>query len=161
MPDPRVPEAAGRRTGLDTDRPAGLVSRGVAAVVDLAVVLAVLGVAYLGAALIQLMLSVHRFHWPQTDPFFTLTAFVVVCVGYPAVCWALSGRTVGAAVMGLRVVSRRGRAVSFPLALLRAAICVFFAVGLLWVAVDRRRRSVADVLVRTRVVYSHREPTRR
>ena len=39
-------------------------------------------------------------------------------------------------------------------ALLRAFLCVFFAVGLAWVAVHPERRSVADMVLRTRVVYS-------
>jgi len=36
-------------------------------------------------------------------------------------------------------------------------ICVWspmFAVGLLWVVVDRRRRSLQDIIFRTKVVYA-------
>jgi uncharacterized RDD family membrane protein YckC len=36
---------------------------------------------------------------------------------------------------------------------LRAVACVLFPVGLAWVAVDRRRRSVQDIVLGTRVIY--------
>jgi uncharacterized RDD family membrane protein YckC len=37
---------------------------------------------------------------------------------------------------------------------LRAVACVVFPVGLLWVVVDKRRRSLQDIVFRTRVVYA-------
>jgi hypothetical protein len=36
---------------------------------------------------------------------------------------------------------------------LRAIACVVFPVGLAWVAVDDQRRSVQDLLFRSRVIY--------
>ena len=56
--------------------------------------------------------------------------------------------------MGLRVVDSTGGRVRPLVAVLRAVLCTVFAIGLVWVVVDRRRRSVADILLRTRVVYS-------
>jgi hypothetical protein len=38
-------------------------------------------------------------------------------------------------------------------ALLRAAFCVFFPIGLLWCAGSRANRSVQDVVLRSSVVY--------
>jgi len=38
-------------------------------------------------------------------------------------------------------------------AFLRAIFCVFFPIGLFWSAVNRRNRSLADVLPRTSVIY--------
>jgi uncharacterized RDD family membrane protein YckC len=38
--------------------------------------------------------------------------------------------------------------------LLRAIGCVLFPIGLLWVVIDRQRRSLQDIVFRTRVVYS-------
>jgi uncharacterized RDD family membrane protein YckC len=55
--------------------------------------------------------------------------------------------------MGLRVVSRSGGDLSLGVALVRAAACVLFPVGLLWAAVSRGNRSLQDVVLRTRVVY--------
>ena len=67
--------------------------------------------------------------------------------------WTVSGCTVGAVTMGLRVTGRRGGRVSPLIALIRSVACVLFPVGLLWVAVDPRRRSIQDIVLGTRVVY--------
>ena len=56
--------------------------------------------------------------------------------------------------IGLRVVGRRSQRVRLPVGLLRAIGCVLFPVGLLWVVIDRQRRSLQDIVFRTRVVYS-------
>ena len=56
--------------------------------------------------------------------------------------------------MGLRVTGRRGGRVPPLIALIRAVACVLFPVGLLWVAVDARRRSLQDVVLGSRVVYA-------
>ena len=56
--------------------------------------------------------------------------------------------------MGLRVVGRRSQRVSLLVGLLRAVGYVLFPVGLLWVVIDSRRRSLQDIVFRTRVVYS-------
>ena len=41
-----------------------------------------------------------------------------------------------------------------PVGLLRAIGCVLFPIGLLWAVIDRQRRSLQDIVFRTRVVYS-------
>ncbi|WLP91917.1 RDD family protein [Gordonia sp. NB41Y] len=139
----------------DTDRTAGVVSRVMAGFIDLLVVVTIMTMFYLGALLARLIIQVHAFTLPNVNYFFTAGGFIGISVVYLTSCWAVSGRTLGDVVMGLRLVSRKGKPrVRFPVALLRALLCVFFSVGLLWVAVDRRRRSVADLIVRTRVVYS-------
>lgn len=77
-----------------------------------------------------------------------------VALTYLAGCWMLSGRTVGAALMGVKVVAA-DTIVLRPLpASLRAVACVLFPIGLVWVAVDPDRRSAQDILLRTRVVYA-------
>ncbi|WAC54438.1 RDD family protein [Gordonia sp. SL306] len=138
----------------DSSKNAGIVSRGVAASLDLLVVLAILSGAYLGYAMVRLLFSIRDFSFPQPNAVFTATGFIGVSIAYLALCWAVSGRTLGSVVMGLRVVNHKGDRMRPVGALLRALFCVFFAIGLAWVAVDRRRRSVADVVLRTRVVYS-------
>ena len=86
--------------------------------------------------------------------FSTLVTFVVAVV-YLAGCWTVSGSTAGAVTMGLRVVGRRSQRVSLLVGLLRAVGCVFFPIGLLWVVIDSRRRSLQDIVLRARrVVYS-------
>ena len=142
-------------TILDTDRSAVIVSRGAAAIIDLLVVLTINACLYGGLVLTRLVFGVRNFTLPEANPFFTAGAFVMVSVLYLTLCWSISGRTVGSVAMGLRLIGRKGAPrVRLPVAFVRALLCVFFSVGLVWVAVDRRRRSVADLLVRTRVVYS-------
>ncbi|MYR06502.1 RDD family protein [Gordonia sp. SID5947] len=138
----------------DSSKSAGIVSRGVAAFLDLLVVLAVLSGAYLGYAMVRLLFSIRDFSFPQPNVVFTATGFIVVSITYLTLCWAVSGRTLGSVAMGLRVVNHKGNRMRPVGALLRAVVCVLFAIGLVWVVVDRRRRSVADILLRTRVVYS-------
>ncbi|MEU0498182.1 RDD family protein [Mycobacterium sp. NPDC006124] len=132
---------------------AGIVSRGVAAFVDLVVAGVIVGVLYLGVALAQFVLQPTAFRFPAPNAFFSTAVSFAVAVLYLAGCWVSSGCTAGAVVMGLRVVGRRSGRVSAPVAVVRAVAYVVFPIGLALVAVDRRRRSVQDVVLRTRVVY--------
>ncbi|MBD0862316.1 RDD family protein [Gordonia sp. zg691] len=138
----------------DRDKNAGIVSRGFGAFLDLLVVWTILGAGYAGLSLMRFAVSVSEFSMPKVDLIFTTTGFVVVSVLYLATCWEVSGRTLGSVVMGLRVVNKNGERIRPAVAVLRAVICTLFAIGLAWAIVDRRRRSVADVLLRTRVIYS-------
>jgi uncharacterized RDD family membrane protein YckC len=144
----------------DPDAPvtAGIVSRGVAALVDLVVVGAVIGLLYLGLVLSRLLFNPTAFQLPALDVLFSTAAVLTVSAFYLAVAWAVSGCTVGAVIMGLRVVGRRSERVPLAVATVRAIACVLFPVGLLSVAIDRRRRSVQDLVLGTRVVYVRRSP---
>jgi uncharacterized RDD family membrane protein YckC len=133
---------------------AGIVSRGVAALVDLVVAGVIVGIGYLGLALTQLVVHPSAFRFPALGVFFSTTVLFAVAVLYLAGCWVTSGCTAGAVVMGLRVVGRESARVSLLVAVLRAVACVVFPIGLAFVAVDGRRRSVQDVVFGTRVVYA-------
>lgn len=143
-------------TGRDEfeSRIAGIVSRGVAAVLDVATVAAILGMLYLGALLLGLLFTSGNFETPNPNVLFSGVATYVVAVVYLAGCWTVSGRTVGSVAMGLEVVNRRGGRLGPVRALLRAMFYTTFPIGLLWVAVDRRRRSVQDIVLRSRVIYA-------
>ena len=134
-------------------RPAGLVSRGIAAVVDAGV--AALGLAGCYAAWTALRFTVDPVGFtvavPQRSDL-VVTGTVVAAV-YLTLCWTATGRTIGGQLLGLRVVDGRGRLPGVVLAAVRAGCCVVFPLGLLWVLVDVDRRSVPDVLLRTTVVY--------
>lgn len=138
-------------------RPAGIVTRGLCAVIDLCVVLAFLGVIYLGTMLVRLLYSPRGFHLPTPEVWLSAGATLVVSILYLTGCWATTGRTVGAVAMGLRVITTSHRLVRWPQAALRAVACVLFAFGLLWAAVDSRRRSLQDIVLRTAVVYDWKE----
>jgi uncharacterized RDD family membrane protein YckC len=132
---------------------AGMVSRSAAAVVDIGVVLIAVVVIYLGIAGALLIWNPRNPHVPSLPHGAVGTAAVVLAVGYLAIAWTTSGRTLGDQVMGLRVVDRRGRRVGAGLALVRAVIAVVFPVGLVWCLVSARHHAVWDVLLRTSVVY--------
>ncbi|HSE10671.1 MAG TPA: RDD family protein [Nocardioidaceae bacterium] len=132
---------------------AGLVTRLAAAVLDGIVVVLVLVAGYAGASGLLFMVDPRGFSFPAVSFAFALTAGFVVSVVYLTAAWWISGRSYGCLVMGLRAVSRQERRMRLPVAFLRALICVLLPAGLLWVAVSRENRSVADVFLRTSVVY--------
>jgi uncharacterized RDD family membrane protein YckC len=137
---------------------AGIVSRGVAAVIDFVVVGVILAALYLGLVLIKLMFRSTAFSFPSLSIVFSSAVAFVVAVLYLVSCWSVSGCTAGAVVMGLRVVGRRSPRLPPAVALLRAIACVVFPIGLLWVAVDAQRRSLQDLLFGSRVIYARPQP---
>lgn len=141
------------RQSAPAHRPAGIVTRGLAALIDIGVVLFLMGVIYVGLVFARLLFSPQEFRFPHTQLLLSITTFLGLSVLYLTACWATSGRTVGAVAMGLRLVSRNGRLVRLPRCAVRAVLCVLFGFGLFWAAVDVRRRSLQDILLRTSVVY--------
>jgi uncharacterized RDD family membrane protein YckC len=138
----------------DAERTAGIITRGLAAVIDLLVVLLIMSALYGGLVLVRLVYSPAAFSLPSLNAVFSTVVTFVVAVVYLTGCWTVSGSTAGAVAMGLRVVGRRSQRVRLPVGLLRAIGCVVFPIGLLWVVVDQQRRSLQDIVFRTRVVYS-------
>ena len=137
-------------------RSAGLVSRAAADVVDVVVTVAVVLVAYLGLSAFRFVLRPRVFRWPEAGTF-RLSAFAVVLfVLYLTAGWSITGRTVGKQVMGLRAVRTDGARIGVGRALMRAILCTFFPVGLVWCAVDRKRRAAHDLIVGTAVQYDWR-----
>ncbi len=135
-------------------RPAGFVSRALAAIIDAVVVIAVCAGIYLGSVFVRLIVAPARFSWPTLHFFFSATGFVVVSVVYLTFWWSTSGRTVGAAVLGIRVLSTRGHQVNWLVAFLRAIFCTIVPIGLFLVIFDPlKRRSLQDVVLRTGVTY--------
>ena len=138
----------------DGERAAGIITRGLAAVIDLLVVLLIMSALYGGLILVRLVFSPAAFSLPALNAVFSTLVTFVVAVLYLTGCWTVSGSTAGAVTMGLRVVGRRSQRVRLLIALLRAIGCVLFPIGLLWVVIDRRRQSLQDIVFRTQVVYS-------
>jgi uncharacterized RDD family membrane protein YckC len=132
---------------------AGIVSRGLAALVDMLVVLVTMGLLYLGLALTTLMINPTSFRFPAPNLIFSTAVTAVVSVLYLTACWTLSGRTLGAILLGIRVVDRSAERLGVAVAIARAVACVLFPIGLLWIAVDRQRRSIQDIALGSRVVY--------
>ncbi|GEL21161.1 hypothetical protein PSU4_01150 [Pseudonocardia sulfidoxydans NBRC 16205] len=145
----------GRRDGPEVAAAAtaGIVSRTLAAVVDLVVVVALMGLALLAVAGARFLVSPVGFRWPSPDWTVSLVVGALLATGYLTVAWATAGRSCGAAVLGLRVLSVRGSRPGWFRAAVRAALCVVFPLGLAWSVLGRRRRSLQDLLVGTVVVY--------
>jgi uncharacterized RDD family membrane protein YckC len=85
--------------------------------------------------------------------FLTLWSFL-----YFAVPWAISGRTPGMLVLGLRVVRRDGSPLNPGHAFLRALVLplsfIPLGLGLIGIVVGREHRALHDVLAKTTVVYA-------
>ena len=132
---------------------AGVVTRGLAACVDLAVVVVATVLLDLAAAGVRFAWSPARFRWPQPGALLTSLVIMGIAVVYLTVAWAVTGRSYGDRLLGLRVVSTRLDLVGWPRSFCRALLSVVFPVGLLWSAVSATRRSVQDIVLRTVVVY--------
>jgi uncharacterized RDD family membrane protein YckC len=134
-------------------KPAGLVTRSIANVIDLLVVTVLLVGAYFGVSGFLFLRRGARFQFPVVTYPEAYVAGFVLLVAYFTWCWRTSGRTYGDRVLGLRVHTREGGDLGFWRSLLRALLCATFPLLLVWVAVDFKSRSVQDLIVRTRVVY--------
>jgi uncharacterized RDD family membrane protein YckC len=132
---------------------AGLVTRMVGSSIDAGVVAVVLLSWWLGLNGLKFLVNPRTFHFSGTSLLLSFTAACVVTVTYLTGAWAITGRTWGSHVMGLRVVDRKGRRLRPTVALLRGLFCTFFPIGLLWCGFNPARRSVQDIVLRTSVVY--------
>jgi uncharacterized RDD family membrane protein YckC len=145
-----VPPEARRYQG----QRAGVVSRLLASAVDLVAVCGTVGAGYLAVSMVMFLWDPSRFHFPALDRTWLLAAVGAVLFCYLSAAWAMTGRTPGDLLLGLRVVNYRGERLRVAGAVLRAALCVVFPIGILWVAVSRANRSVADIVLRTSVIYA-------
>lgn len=132
---------------------AGVVTRLLASGVDVVVVLLGLAAIYGALAGFSFLLSPRSFQWPERIGWSIPIVGLVVVIPYLALSWFSTGRTYGDALLGLRVVDRDGESLRLPHAALRAALCFFFPIGLLWVTISANNRSVQDIIVRTAVIY--------
>lgn len=153
---------------------AGFVSRAIAFVLDILIVIAVIAVIngaialtlefFLGidldncppltfrTGLFQSGLVCHAANW--TRVFLTIVAAPI----YFGLFWTLGGQTLGQYAMGLRVVRLDGKRMTFWRSLIRwiGYFVSFLALGLgyFWVLWDDRRQGFMDKLAKTVVVYS-------
>jgi uncharacterized RDD family membrane protein YckC len=132
---------------------AGLVTRLVAGALDAAIVWLVLLAGYFGLAALLFLVDPRSFSLPHAGLFFSLTAGFCVSLVYLTGAWAISGRTYGNLVMGLRVLGRGGRPLGLVGSATRALALLLLPAGVLWVAVSRDNRSLQDLALGTSVVY--------
>jgi uncharacterized RDD family membrane protein YckC len=132
---------------------AGFASRVAADVVDLGVAWLLGLSALLAAGVVRYLLVGPPFRLPILPNWLDTGGAAAIAVGYLALNWAATGRSVGKQVAGLRVVDRFGHRLSLRRALARAVLYVLFPAGLLWVLASRRNASVQDLVLGTAVLY--------
>jgi len=81
--------------------------------------------------------------------------YLLVAAGYFVLFHGMDGRTIGKWLLGLRVVGRDHRPITYTQALIRCfgyLLSAFFAIGFVWILLNRKKRSWHDLLARTWVV---------
>jgi uncharacterized RDD family membrane protein YckC len=144
-----IPKEARRFQGLR----AGLITRALAAAIEIGVVAVAMAAIYLGFSAVLFLYRPSRFQLPTPSWEVTVAVGYIVLTLYLTVLWRSGGRTYGCHVMGLRVVDRVGQRLHLAPAFLRAVLCGIFPIGLLWVTISRENRSIQDLIVRTSVIY--------
>lgn len=133
---------------------AGVVTRAVAGGIDYSLVAISTVLTYVAYAVLLFFVSDPRTYEIPTWPFlYFIVIGLFYLVVYLWISFATTGRTIGAGVMGVRVVGRKGRKMRWIPALVRAAFCAVFPIGLFWCAVSRENRSVQDIVLRTSVIH--------
>jgi len=166
LPDPRCPHCG---LGLVPKRVVGAILRGIAALVDLLVLLLTALPLHLavnwaldrpppvrGAPTLDVLLQ-----WLALPPLAVLTwlaPFLGIAAFYVVLFSAISGQTPGLALIGARIVNGRGARLGLLRAIVRAlglaAGLIPGGLGVLWIAFDREKRGLHDLLAGTYVVRS-------
>jgi uncharacterized RDD family membrane protein YckC len=150
---PPAPPAAPSTRATVHGHAAGFVTRAIGAAVDACAVVLAVAIGYVVVAGFRFLLRPRTFQFPAPGFAIILLVVGVVLAGYLTVTWAIPGRTYGDQLMGLRVTDLSGNRLHWSRAAARAVFYVLFPLGLGWVLVSSRNRSVQDVVLRTTVVY--------
>ena len=158
---PAVLRAVPREARQFQGQHAGIVTRSMAGVVDGLTIVAIVFASWVGLGAVRFLAHPAHFTIPNYAFLVDAVFWCIVAFIYFTVAWATSGRTVGAQLLGLRVVNRQRTRVHWGVSALRAALCVIFPAGLLWTMVSRQNLSVQDIFLDTVVIYDWRtHPTR-
>lgn len=132
-------------------QPAGIVSRGAAALVDFGVVWVISGAITLSVNLVQSVLGQDASN--DLGAIGALLAGAALLFSYLALCWIVGGRTLGQLLLGLRVRRVGGARIGFLAAIVRAWMSTYLMVLVVWAVVSRRSAAVWDIVLQTEVVY--------
>lgn len=132
---------------------AGILSRGLAFAADIGVAFVIYLVVIAGVNLLWDLLFSNKLSVPTPPGWFSALMIFWVLVIYLGLGWASTGRTIGKQLLGLRVVREDAQPLKAGQAFVRAFLCAVFYPGILLVVLDRRMRSVQDVVVKSVVVY--------
>ena len=138
-------------------RYAGFASRFVAFLVDQGTAIGLFALFLAAISFAASVLTGKPIHWNRSDLWVSL-AFVGWEFLYFAYSWGASGKTLGMAVFGVRVVQPDGTDASWRRAIVRTLALplsfLLFGLGFLGILVGDRRRALHDVIAGTAVVYS-------
>jgi uncharacterized RDD family membrane protein YckC len=141
-------------------RRSGLVSRLLADAVDLAVAGIILFGALVGFAVVRYMVGSAPLRLPRVSGIFTAAAYPITVWLYLAISWSRHGRSVGKALVGLRVVRNDGSRMGRLRATIRALVCTLFPLSLFWALFSSRNAAVHDLLLQTTVVHDWSDEVR-
>lgn len=131
---------------------AGFFTRVIAAVIDVVIVGAIMIGIWIAVWLFLLVFNPLVEYGMPRPGYFVLGGYFLIWA-YWSWGWATSGRSIGQGLMGIRVLDRKSQLPSWKLAIARSAFCVTFQIGIVWILVSRRNRSVQDVVLRTSVIH--------
>jgi len=141
---------------------AGFVTRFVAFVIDIVIVMTITTVTAVVFALIISFFGLTPNENATSLRILLLWLAVVINTvlyfGYFVFFWMTSGQTPGKGLMGVRVIGVNGRPLSFVQAVVRligywVSALVFF-LGFIWITIDDQRQGWHDTMARTYVIYS-------
>jgi uncharacterized RDD family membrane protein YckC len=136
---------------------AGIVTRLAAFVLDILISAVMYLLLLAGIRLGVEFVSNHTITWAD-HRVITLVGYAVWELLYFAYPWSTSGKSLGMAMVGIRVVRTDGSPVRFGRAALRALTLplsfALFGLGFLLILVQPERRALQDLIAGTAVVYS-------
>jgi uncharacterized RDD family membrane protein YckC len=155
-PGPRGLADVARAPGALTGTYAGPVTRLIGYALDAALAVGLYTLAASGLDYVVSLLTGRD--TPSVDlPYLPLVVLLLWLLLYYGGSWALTGRTVGMTVVGIRVVNGEGSALATRRAFVRALALPFsfllFGLGFVGLVVGSRRRGLHDVVADTVVVY--------
>lgn len=132
---------------------AGVVSRALAFAADIGIAFLVYLAIVAAANVLWDVLFSEKIAVPTPPGWFSALMIFWVLVIYLALGWGATGRTIGKQLLGLRVVRADAAPLTPRQAFVRALFCAAFYPGLALALLDRRNRSLQDVVCRSVVVY--------
>jgi uncharacterized RDD family membrane protein YckC len=152
-----VKEIRNERARESQGHRAGFVSQALGAALDAAAIVAIDFVLLAAFGFVRFLVTDTAYEYPQPGPALNLVIVVVTGVALLWSAWAGSGRAPGMAILGLRVVDRDGRRLSSRRAFWRAVLAVLtVGLGVLWVLVSKKNKSLYDLVCGSAVVYEWR-----
>jgi uncharacterized RDD family membrane protein YckC len=137
---------------------AGSASRFLAYVIDLVVSTAVFTLAVAGVSFVIETITRHSITWTAGSGAASAVVFVAWEFFYFGYSWAASGKTVGMAVLGIRVVRADGTGAQAWRGVVRALVFPFsfllLGLGFLGILVQHEHRALHDLIAGTAVIYA-------